>query len=112
MFLIQNKILVKILSLNFASAIALYPFVFVRFKAYKTDRTLINHERIHLRQQRELLLVFFYLMYLIEFLWNLIKYRSRYVAYLNISLEKEAYAHENDLEYLKKRKIWAFRKYF
>lgn len=33
-------------------------------------------------------------------------------AYYNISFEKEAYEHEKDVEYLKRRKFWGFIKYF
>lgn len=90
---------------------AIYPFVFVKDKVMTADKTLLNHEKIHLRQQIELLWVFFFLMYGLEFLIRWIMYRNVFKAYLNISFEKEAYANEDNLNYLKDRKFWAFRRY-
>ena len=71
----------------------------------------MNHERIHLKQQLELLLIFFFIWYLTEYLIRLVKYRDSYKAYNKISFEREAYAREKDLQYLKKRKFWGFLKY-
>lgn len=91
--------------------ITIYPFVFLKHKKLKNDTVLINHEKIHLRQQIELLIVPFYIVYLLEFIVRLIKYRNWYVAYRNISFEREAYNNENDLNYLKSRSFWKFVKY-
>lgn len=71
----------------------------------------MNHERIHLRQQLELLIVFFFIWYLTEYLIRLIQYKDSYKAYNKISFEREAYANEQKLGYLKKRKWWGFRRY-
>ncbi len=90
---------------------ALFPFILIKHAHLKENRALINHEKIHLRQQLEMLIVFFYLWYLLEFLFLLIKYKNHREAYENISFEREAYAHEHDLGYLKKRPFWNFRKY-
>lgn len=92
------------------SGCAVWPFVFVKSEYLKNDKVFINHERIHLRQQLELLIVFFYLWYGIEYLVHLIRLKSKQAAYRSISFEKEAYANENDLNYLKKRSFWAFLK--
>ena len=69
---------------------------------------ILNHEKIHLRQQLELLILPFYLWYFAEFLIQFIKLRNRKEAYLNISFEREAYRNQFDLEYLKKRKRFGF----
>lgn len=69
-------------------------------KGIRPNARLLNHERIHLRQQIELLVVPFYLLYLVEYILRLIIYRNPSKAYRNISFEREAYAHDNDLEYL------------
>ncbi len=71
----------------------------------------MNHERIHLRQQIELLVVPFYVWYGLEFLLRLLQYRNRRKAYYNISFEREAYGNEKDLNYLKQRSFWNFLKY-
>ena len=90
---------------------ALWPFVLFKDPKLKQDPVFINHERIHLRQQQELLLVFFYIWYSIEFVIHLIRLQSQYAAYRAISFEKEAYAKENDLSYLKQRPFWSFLRY-
>jgi hypothetical protein len=88
-----------------------YPFVFLKSKELKADFVLLNHENIHLRQQIEMLLVFFYLLYITEFLIRFIQYKKWHIAYRNISFEREAYANETHLDYLKQRKFWNFLKY-
>ncbi len=75
------------------------------------DSHVINHERIHTAQQRELLFIPFYIFYFIEWLIRLIQYRNWDKAYRNISFEREAYAHGHDISYLKKRKHYSFLKY-
>ncbi|WP_372474474.1 hypothetical protein AB4865_04120 [Capnocytophaga sp. ARDL2] len=89
-------------------AMAFFPFILLKNKGLKQDRILINHESIHLKQQIELLWILFFLWYGIEFLIRLFQYKNTYQAYRNISFEREAYQHENDLHYLKKRKVFAF----
>lgn len=87
---------------------AIFPFILARKEL--SDVT-INHERIHLRQQLEMLIILFYLWYGVEYLSRYIQYRNWDIAYRNISFEREAYANENDLKYLEKRKFWSWVKY-
>lgn len=91
--------------------ITLYPFIFLKKKDLKENQILINHEKIHLKQQAELLVVFFYLFYLIEWAIKFLKYQNSYIAYKNLSFEREAYLNEKNLNYLKTRKFWAFIKH-
>ncbi|MEE9407073.1 MAG: hypothetical protein V3V28_03250 [Polaribacter sp.] len=91
--------------------ITLYPFIFLKRKALKENKVLINHEKTHLKQQLELLIIFFYLFYGIEFLIKLFKYKNAYITYKNLSFEREAYQNEKDFKYLKTRKQWAFINY-
>ncbi len=86
----------------------LWPFVVVKHQSLKEDAVFLNHEQIHLRQQAELLIVFFYLWYGLEFLFRLIQYKNRNKAYRNISFEREAYQNETNFNYLKKRKCYGF----
>ena len=92
--------------------LTVFPFVFLKQKDMRFNSILINHERIHLRQQLELLVLPFYIIYSIEFCVNWIKYKNVNTAYYNISFEKEAYQNEKDLLYLKSRPNWSFRKYY
>jgi len=100
----------KLLRKNF-NGLTLWPFVVLRYQELKKDAVFLNHERIHLRQQAELLVVFFYLWYSFEFLLRWIKYGNRFEAYKNISFEREAYHYENDFNYLKYRKAYGFFKF-
>lgn len=88
-----------------------YPFVFLADKDDKLNTVFINHEKIHIRQQLELLVLPFYFWYLTEYLFRLVQYGDRKKAYFNISFEREAYKNEKDLNYLKKRSFWMFLKY-
>ena len=100
----------KWLRKNF-NGMAIWPFVILRHQHLAEDSNFINHERIHLQQQLELLVVFFYLWYTVEFLIRWIKGGNRHSAYRNISFEREAYANEMDEDYLKQRKFWGFLKF-
>ena len=90
------------------NGLTIFPFVFLKSKGLKDDVVLINHERIHLRQQLELLILPFFLWYGLEYLFRLLKTKKRHLAYTNISFEKEAYTKEKDLDYLKTRSFWRF----
>ena len=91
--------------------IALWTFIVVKTSVLKDDLIFINHEKIHLRQQIELLVLPFYFIYLVEYIIRLIQFRNSSMAYRNISFEKEAYTKEHDLTYLDYRKPWSFLKY-
>ncbi len=88
-----------------------FPFVFLADKNDKLNKVFINHEKIHIRQQLELLIIPFYILYFLEYLFRLIQYKDRSQAYFNISFEREAYANENDLNYMKERSFWSFINY-
>ncbi|WP_333695131.1 hypothetical protein [Flavobacterium sp.] len=89
-----------------------YPFVFLKYPSDINDAVLLNHEKIHLRQQKELLLVFFLLWYFLEFVFRFIQHQNINKAYHALSFEKEAYQNEKDLMYLKGRKFGEFLNYF
>jgi hypothetical protein len=93
------------------SGMTLWPFLLIAVKQDVTDKVFINHENIHAVQQRELFIVFFYLWYGIEYL------RHRCVkphdqAYRSIVFEKEAYAMQQQLNYLEKRNLFAFINFY
>ena len=107
MILVSHKILTKMK----VNVITLFPFIILRNKDFKNNKILINHEKIHLRQQLELLIIFFYIWYVVEYYYWLVKLKNKHLAYRNISFEREAYAMEEDLNYLETRKFWSFWKY-
>ena len=75
------------------------------------DKAVINHERIHTTQMRELLFVPFYILYVAEWLVRLVQYRNRDTAYRNISFEREAYAYGHSLDYLRRRRRYAWLRF-
>ena len=91
--------------------LTLFPFVFIKSDQMVKDKVLLNHEKIHLRQQVELLGVFFLIWYGIEFVLRWMQYKNRQLAYQNICFEREAYANETNLNYTAQRKCWHFLKY-
>ena len=90
---------------------AIWPFILVKDKTSVNNAVLINHERIHLRQQVEMLLVPFYIVYTAHYFINLIHYRSHDKAYRHIIFEREAYAMDKDLNYLKSRSTWSWLRF-
>lgn len=110
-------------------AMAIFPFVFVR-KEYKDSNGInivINHENIHIQQQKEvseigilmtavfaifgcgwwslLALPLFYWWYLTEYFIRFVLYGFNHSeAYRNISFEQEAYTFQKNENYLKNRR--------
>ncbi len=93
------------------TGMSLWPFIIVKNKRLKEDIFFLNHERIHLRQQVEFLVLPFYIWYMVEFCVRWIQYRNRRLAYRNISFEREAYRNEKDLQYLNRRPFWNYLKF-
>lgn len=88
-------------------AINLFGVLFVKRNCNLTPE-VINHERIHSAQMRELLYIPFYLLYVAEWMVRLIKCRGNaYAAYESISFEREAYTYQSCLSYLKSRPWFA-----
>lgn len=93
------------------NALAIWPFIILKDKKLMDDGVLMNHEKIHLRQQVEMLWLPFFIFYLVEFLLKLIIYKKPKLAYFNLSFEREAYQNEQNLNYLRNRKFWTVMKY-
>lgn len=89
------------------TAINLFGIYFVK-RPHRVSAPLLVHERIHTLQMRELGYVFFYLLYVLEWLWECIRYRGdTYRAYHEISFEREAYRHQGDSAYPQHRRCYA-----
>lgn len=86
----------------------LFPFILLKDRGLASDKVIMNHEMIHLWQQTEMLVIPFYTIYLLHYFWNLCIYRDHDQAYRNIIFEREAYLHEADPDYLKRRKFWGW----
>ena len=108
---VHSRFWTKLFSMGKASAITVFPFIFVGSARARQDDTLMTHERIHLAQALEMLVVPFYVCYIVEFGCRWLKHRNFDRAYRNISFEREAYAHQHEATYWKTRPFWAFRRY-
>ena len=81
--------------------ITLFPFVFYTDKNIKDNyigddriKKLLKHEKRHLKQQIIFLIIPFYIIYVFNYLINLIIYKNHIKAYRNILFEKDAKRHE------------------
>lgn len=113
MYIVSGRLL-DLLTLNnkTVSAMALWPVVIFRDEASRNNPVIVNHEKIHHRQQLELLILPFYVWYFIEYWTAMVRNGFKHQAsYMGVSFEKEAYAFERDMAYLEKRRwlaSWPF----
>lgn len=93
-------------------AITLLKWIIVREEAKERFTAVdYNHECIHYEQEKELLYIGFYLLYVLEFIVKLLYYRKWHKAYRSISFEREAYTNQYNTTYPLKRKKFAWRQY-
>ena len=99
--------------------ITLFPFIILREK-YRDGsdwwkakaKKIINHEEIHIKQQAEMLIIPFYILYAFFYLWNIFKYKFNIKkAYYQIPFEQEAFNNESDYNYLTNRKLYSWVKH-
>lgn len=102
-----------VISVNYlpVDAITIFPFIFLKKSKLPVIKSWLQHERIHLLQQAELLIVFFYVFYLLNYLYLIVVLRDHQKAYRSIVFEKEAYINQTNPAYLFKRKMFAFLNY-
>lgn len=117
------------------TAITLWPLIFARKGTKPLKAHVENHEKIHLRQQLEVLvasaavlalviwltgwswwwmlasLAVYYAGYGLDYAIRRILYRSHFEAYRNIATEQEAYLNEQDAAYLANRRPFAWIRY-
>lgn len=93
-------------------AINLFGIVFVK-KGATFDKYDYNHELIHLKQMQEMLFIFYYLWYAVEYLIIKLfaKWKKQTERYLDVSFEEEAHNNEKDLDYAKTRKHYSWFKF-
>ena len=98
----------------------LFGVLFTRKTSLSMKRSSHNHESIHTEQYKDLLYVFFLIIYLIEWLIKIPfswfykqpeNQKISKVAYRSISLEQEAFYNQYDFNYLENRKRFNWIKY-
>ena len=92
-------IVLKFKSLGSIRGITLFPFILTVSPANKRH---MNHERIHIRQQVEMLVIPFYLLCIF---WHITR-RDK-----NNPFEIEAFDNADNLDYLKSRKLYSWTKH-
>jgi len=93
---------------NGAKALAIFPFIFVQSHDL-TPPWLINHERIHLRQQIETLFIGTCILTFLERLYaKIVLKKNKRERYVYAATEQEAYLHMHEEKYLENRPHWNF----
>jgi len=59
MILLVSEFFIRYFTPERVEAVTIFPFIILKHHDMKEDKVIVNHERIHLRQQAELLVVFF-----------------------------------------------------
>jgi len=114
--LVVSEFLVRIIGRigtgsNEAKGLAFFPFIFVRSEEFVLP-WLIDHERIHHRQEIETLFIGIILLSLFEVLYaRVVLRKNKMQSYLYTAAEQEAYLNMHDTTYLTKRSVGAFFKY-
>ncbi len=110
MIIVQNR-LTGLMPGKFP-AMCIWPFIFISPSVSKTSLAgIVRHESIHARQQIEMLLVFFFVWYLLEFTIRIVLTRNFMNAYQNLAHEREAYSNDESPDYLNHRRPFAWLGY-
>jgi hypothetical protein len=94
-----------------ASAVTLWPFILTKYTPDTVPEGQINHEAIHIKQQQELWIIPFYLLYVYYWLKNKLDGQDNLHAYANIPFEVEAYKNQDDISYIFNRERHSWKKY-
>lgn len=111
----SDKILDRLSIFMKVGGFTFWPYIILREK-FRDNRLfmrdtprIINHETIHIKQQQEMGVIFFYVWYIIEWFIKLFLFGTD--AYYHISFEREAHTNDDNLDYLKTRKLYSWFKY-
>jgi hypothetical protein len=94
------------------NAFVFYPFIIIKEEKDLKNQTLLNHEYFHIIQQRELFVIFFFILYGFYFIRNWFFAPSWLSAYMSIPFEVEAFLSQEREDYLSRPFHWKkFRKF-
>ena len=91
------------------STINLFGILFTK-EDYLTKDTIL-HEQIHTAQMKEMLYIFLYIWYGLEYIIIRLFHKTQHGAYKDVSFEEEAYNNAYNWTYLETRKHYAWTKY-
>lgn len=92
---------------NYYTGLSFFIFIWIS-RVTKDEVKLVRHEKIHFLQQIEMLFVFHWLLYGLFYLITISKGYGHFLAYRYNPFEIEAYNNEHDVDYLRKRKPFAW----
>lgn len=104
----MKVIINKIIPVKGYVAMAAWPFIFAK---KELSKQVLNHEHIHGEQQKELLIIPFYILYCLEYIIKFLFTLRGSKAYYSISFEQEANMNEYDLNYISHRTHYTWIKY-
>ena len=92
-------------------ALTFFPFIFMRSDT-RENEGLLQHEKIHIKQQFELLIIGAWILYGIEYFYaRFIKGLDKRQSYYYTALEQEAHRNSRVPNYLENRKPYAVLRY-
>lgn len=92
-------------------AVNIFGIVFVKNDT-NLSSSLINHEAIHTAQMKELLFIFFYILWALNWLFNIIYYWFDFKkAYRMIVFEQEAFEYQSYTLHIEYRSLFFWLKY-
>lgn len=91
------------------TTINLFGILFTKNK--NLSKRTINHERIHTKQMKEMLFIFFYLWYAFEYIIIRLFHSKQNDTYHDVSLEEEAHNNDDNQDYIYLREHYVWLKY-
>jgi hypothetical protein len=95
---------------NYYTGLSFFVFIWIS-RLDKDELRLYRHEKIHFWQQVEMLFIFHWFFYAMFYVLGRAKGHCHYIAYRYNPFELEAFSNDPDVNYLRKRKPFAWVKY-
>jgi hypothetical protein len=95
---------------NYYTGLSFFIFIWIS-RLDKDELRLYRHEKIHFWQQVEMLFIFHWIFYAMFYLLGRAKGHCHYIAYRYNPFELEAFNNDPNVNYLRKRKPFAWVKY-
>lgn len=105
------KVFIKGRIFYYYTGFSFFIFIFIS-RLEKQPERLERHEKIHFMQQVEMLFIIHWILYLLCYAYARVRGATHYHAYRFNPFEIEAYTHDRDIHYLKRRRPFAWLKYF
>lgn len=95
---------------NYYTGLSFFIFIWIMRQSHD-QRQLVRHEKIHFWQQVEMLFIFHWVFYALFYLAGRLGGQCHYIAYRYNPFELEAYNHDPETDYLRRRPPFAWVRY-